>query len=329
MRQVPKEALDAWDPPAYRVDQLGKVSNARPGGLNNWGRFGPEDEKGLANLFTADRIVEAARLVKTGKRFSLGLPIGVPSPGARPAPLHLFQHATGDSVLGDPGMFPGQQVSDDYIVMALQATTQIDGLCHVAVDDTMYNGFWGGLVAGGHGARRLGVHNFADGVVGRGVLLDVARHVGVDRLDDGFSIEVGLLDEVVRAQDVQIEPGDVVLLRTGYLEWWYAQPTPPGIESLLCGGLSPDTLPWLAEHDVAMVGADTVAVEVIPWRGDRPLPFHAGAIRDLGMLLGELFDLGELADDCERDGAYEFLFVACPLPVVNGAGSPINPVVVK
>jgi kynurenine formamidase len=329
MRAVPDEPLTPWEPPQYRVDSSGKLEGARPGTPNNWDRFGTDDQAGTANLFTPDRIVAAARLARTGKRFTLGIPIGPPAPGARPAPLHFFRHSTGDTLLGDTGMFPGQQISDDYVVMALQGTTQLDGLCHVAVDDSMFNGYWAGLVTGGTGARRLGVHHFAEGLVGRAVVLDVARRVGVDRLDAGFGIGPDLLDEVASSSGVEVRAGDVLLVRTGWLEWWYAQPSPPGPEGMLCGGLTAACLPWLAERDVAMVASDNVAVEVIPWQGEQPLPFHAGALRDLGLPLGELLDLGPLAADCADDGVYECMFVACPLPVVNGAGSPINPLAIK
>ena len=222
MRAVPDEPLVPWQPPAYQVDGSGKVAGARPGEPNNWSRFGDDDQRGLANLFTPERVADAARLVRTGKRFALGLPIGPPSPGVRPPPLHLFRHSTGDTVLGDTGMFAGQQISDDYLIMALQATTQLDGLCHVAVDDSMYNGYWAGLVTGGHGARRLGVHHLAEGIVARAVVLDVARHVGVDRLEGGFGIDPELLDDVAGAAGVEIGAGDVLLVRTGWLEWWYA-----------------------------------------------------------------------------------------------------------
>ena len=221
------------------------------------------------------------------------------------------------------------QASDDYLVMALQAATQLDGLAHVGADHVLYNGFWAGLVTATTGARRLGIHHLADGVVGRAVLLDVARHVGVDALDPGFAVGPDLLDATAAAQRVDVGVGDVLLVRTGHLGRWYAGDKAAvgrGAEP----GLSVDTIGWLHAHDVAMVAADNVAVEVNPAEpGHRWIDFHVGALRDLGLLLGELFDLDGLAADCAADGVYEGLFVAMPLPVVHGVGSPLNPVVIK
>ncbi|TMK66687.1 MAG: cyclase family protein [Actinobacteria bacterium] len=321
MRPVPEPVVPAWSPPAYEVDGDGKVVGAQPGSPNNWGRWGDHDQRGTLNLITPERIVAAARLIRTGKRFSLALPIGLPSPAGRQPPIHLIRATTGDSVLGAPGL----QFSDDWIVMALQASTQLDGLSHIGADDLLYNGFWGGVVTAREGARRLGIHHLADGVVGRGVLLDVAGHAGVARLAREEVIESDRLEEVAQAQGVAVMPGDALLVRTGYLGW--AMETgerEPNREP----GISRQAVPWLAERDVALLATDTPAVEV--WRDtsdDRPL--HVRTLRDLGLLLGELFDLDELAADCAADGVYEFFFAAMPLPVVNAVGSPLNPVAIK
>src|SRR5687767_5600766 len=172
MRDVPDQPLQPWVPPTYTVDEHGKMSGARAGEPNNWGRWGEHDQRGTANLLTPERVAAAAALVRTGKRFSLGLPIGGPAtPGYRAEPLHLFESTTGDKVLGEAGL----QYSDDYLVLNLQATTQIDGLSHFGAGGRLYNGFWAGVVTSHSGAKRLGVHHLADGIVGRGVLLDVAR----------------------------------------------------------------------------------------------------------------------------------------------------------
>jgi kynurenine formamidase len=323
MRDVPDPPLRPWDPPSYRVDSEGKVVDAAPGTPNNWGRWGDDDQRGTFNLFTPERIAAAAALIRTGKRFSLGLPVGgPPMPGYRSPPLHFFNATTGDIVLGERGI----QYSDDYVVMALQATTQLDGLAHVGADDLLYNGFWAGLVTARSGARRLGVHHQADGIVGRAVVLDVARHVGTEPLEMGFAIGPDLLDETAAAQGVSVGAGDVLLVRTGLLGWLLEGNSVHRTEP----GLSPRCAPWLAEHDIAMVATDTLGVEVLPpEEGQPPLGLHVSALRDLGLLLGELLDLDELAADCAADGVYECFFVAAPMPVVNGVGSPINPIAIK
>ncbi|HZN15110.1 MAG TPA: cyclase family protein [Acidimicrobiales bacterium] len=318
MRDVPDGKLKAWSPPQYEVDANGKVVGAVPGEPNNWGRWGDDDQRGCVNLLTPERIAAAATLARTGKRISLGLPIGGPTkmPGYRPPPLHLFGETTGDFVLGDGRL----QYSDDYVVLALQATTQLDGFGHVAGGDLLYNGFWAGLITASSGARRLGIHHLADGIVGRAVLLDLA--VG-GPLPGGHAIEADELERVAAAQGVEIGPGDILLIRTGHLGWLLEGNN----ETAGAPGLTYRALPWLHERDVAMVALDNVAAEVLPPEG--PLPFHVGAIRDLGMMIGELFDLDALAADCAADGVYEMFFTAPPLPVVNGVGSPLNPICIK
>src|SRR4051812_25398164 len=236
MRDLHDAPFPGWMPPDYTVDTDGKVVGAQPGTPNNWGRFGAHDQLGTANLCTPERVAAAARLVRSGKRFSLGLPIGRPTPGGyRAEPLHMYRFAAGDGVLGGGvgGDHGGRssQTSDDYVVMALQASTQLDGFGHVGGDHTLYNGYWAGLVTAGAGARRLGMHKLAaQGIVGRCVVLDVARHVGVERLDAGFAIGAEELDATASAQGTSVEPGDIVLVRTGQLAW-KARQRPGGAEA--------------------------------------------------------------------------------------------------
>lgn len=332
MREVPDAPFPGWDPPEYRVDDAGKVVGATPGAPNNWGRFGAHDQRGTANLLTPERVARAASLVRAGKRFSLALPIGPPTPGGyRAEPAHLYRFAAGDGVIGGGRGGARYQVSDDYIFMALQASTQVDGFGHVGADATLYNGYWAGMVTAAGGARRLGIHHLADGIVGRAVLLDVARSLGVDHLEPGFPIGPDELDGAARAQDTTIEPGDIVLVRTGHLGWKYGLSAgDPAAASRHEPGISPRAIPWLHAHDVAMIAVDNAACSVVPPEpGDEFLTFHVAALRDLGLLIGELFELDELATDCAEDGVYDGLFVAAPMPVVGGSGSPLNPIFMK
>jgi kynurenine formamidase len=332
VRDVPDPPFSGWDPPDYRVDADGKVVDAVPGAHHNWGRFGDLDQIGTANLLTPERIAAAAALVKTGKRFSLALPIGPPTPGGyRSEPLHFYGMAAGDSVLGDGRGSDGFPVSDDYVVMALQASTQIDGFGHVGGDATLYNGYWAGLVTATGGARRLGIHHLARGIVGRAVLLDVARHLGVDRLEPGFPIGPDELDGTATAQGVAVGAGDIVLVRTGHLGWKMGlAPTDPDTRSRHEPGIAIGAIPWLHDHDVAMIATDNAACQVVPAESGAPfLTWHVAALRDLGLLVGELFDLDELAADCAADDVFEGFFVAAPMPVVGASGSPLNPIVIK
>lgn len=333
MREVPDVPFDGWEPPSYRVDANGKVVGAAPGERNNWGRFGELDQIGTANLLTAERVAAAAALVRTGKRFSLGLPIGPPTPGGyRSEPLHLYNFAAGDGVLGGGRGGANYQVSDDYVVMALQASTQLDGFGHVGGDSTLYNGYWAGLVTATGGARRLGVHLLArQGIVGRAVVLDVARHLGVEHLEPGFPVGPDELDGAAGAQGVAVEPGDIVLVHTGHLGWKLTlAPGSAEAASRSEPGISTRAIPWLHDHDVAMIATDTAACSVVPAEaGDDFLTWHVCALRDLGLLVGELFDLDELAADCAADGVYAGMFVAAPMPIVGSSGSPLNPIVLK
>jgi kynurenine formamidase len=333
VREIPDVPLQGWEPPEYRVDADGKVVGAQPGERNNWDRFGPLDQLGTANYLTPERVAVAAALVKTGKRFSLGLPIGPPTPGGyRSEPLHFYKFAAGDGVLGGGRGGPKYQTSDDYVVMALQASTQVDGFGHVGGDHTLYNGYWAGLVNAASGARRLGIHRLArHGIVGRAVLLDVARHLGVAHVEAGYGIGPDDLDAAATKQNVEVRAGDIVLVRTGHLGWKVSLPAnSPDAQGHQEPGMSLRAIPWLHDHDVAMIAVDNAACEVVPAEsGSRMLDFHVAALRDLGLLIGELFELDELAADCAADGVSEAMFIASPLPVVGGSGSPLNPIVIK
>jgi kynurenine formamidase len=213
----------------------------------------------------------------------------------------------------------------------LQASTQLDGFGHVGADGTLYNGYWAGLVTAAGGARRLGVHHLANGIVGRAVLLDVARHLGVTHLEPGSPVGPDELDGTAATQGVDVGPGDVVLVRTGHLAWKLArEPGGPDATSRHEPGISTRAIPWLHDHDVAMIATDTAACSVVPPEpGDEFLTWHVAALRDLGLLVGELFDLDDLAADCSADGVFEGLFVAAPMPIVGASGSPLNPLVLK
>jgi kynurenine formamidase len=318
-----EEPLQPWRPPTYSVDGNGKVIGARPGTPNNWGRWGPLDQIGTLNLLTPEKVAEGASLVRTGERFSLALPIGrgVGNPGSRPEPLHLFAATTSDWLLGDLGK-SRIQYSDDVVIMSLQASTQIDGLAHIGSNDTLYNGYWAGLVTASSGARRLGIHHAVTGVVGRAVLLDVAADYAGECPS---RITPDILDDVARRQKTDVRAGDIVLIRTGYLQRWLTT----GNVGTVQPGVTPEVADWLSDRDIAFLGADNRAVEVLPSGSDDVVPFHVRALRDLGMPLGELIYLDDLALACWASGVFEFFFVASILPIRCAVGSPINPIALR
>ena len=295
--------------------------------VSNWGRWGPDDEIGTVNFITPEAVRRGAACVKRGDVFSLGLPLGADGPQlgthGRMNPIHLMSALEGRvSAEGD------FRYSDDIVVMPLQCATQWDSLAHVYYDGQLYNGFPATAITAA-GAARNAIDRVGAGIVSRGVLLDVARLWGVDRVAPGVAIKPTDLDTAERAAGVRVGTGDVLLVRTGHLAVFKVDRDREGYLRRM-PGLGAACVEWLHARQVAAVATDTVAVEVIPWEDPAvPLPVHLLCIRDMGLTLGEMFDLDELAADCARDGVWEFLFSAPPLKVTGGVGSPLNPLAVK
>ena len=297
--------------------------------LSNWGRWdadGVRDERGTTNLLTPERIAAAAGLVTDGKVFDLGIPFDRNGPqpgGGRINPIVLMAETGADQ--NRPGAF---HYADDYVFMPLQSASQWDGLAHVYYDDRMYNGFPTDAVTP-HGARHCSIDKQAKGLVGRGVLIDVAAAKGVDWLDLGYAITPDDLDAALARQRTQVRAGDIVAVRTG---WRRKFRTDGDAKAFMAGepGLGLECCDWLHDRDVAAVCSDNWAVEVLPGQVDgEVMPVHMVLIRDLGMTLGEILDFEELAADCAADGRYDFLLCAPPIKFTGAVGSPINPLAVK
>jgi len=298
------------------------------GRLSNWGRWGGDDQRGTLNFITPERIVEAARLVRTGKTFELSIPVGADGPqtglGGRVNPLHFMTVMPTD----DLHLSGGINISDDFISMPLQGATQWDSLAHVGYDDLFYNNVPVGSVMALGGASRNAIDNALPGIVGRGVLVDIARFRGVEWLQAGDAIEPDELDAVLAAQGVSVGSGDVLALRTG----WRRKAIVDGWENWMAGnpGLGLACATWLHDKEIGAVVSDNWCIEVQPSaEGTGILPLHCVLIRDLGMMLGEILDLEDLAADCAADGVWEFFLSAAPLRVVGGVGSPVSPLALK
>jgi kynurenine formamidase len=290
--------------------------------VGNWGQWGSEDQWGGFNFITPSHLVKAATLVKKGNVYSLGLPIrrsGVPCERSRNPALHLMKVDGGDYAAGatPPG---GVRAADDYLLIACHGTTHIDALAHVWTGEHMYNGFPGGLVRSS-GAHKLAIDNVR-GIVTRGVLLDVATYKGVPHLAGGYAITSADLDACAKAQGTAVGPGDVLLVRTG---WHTVFSRDPEVYHRSQPGLGTASVRWIIERNVVAVGADNIAVEVDPTEdGKSVVPIHVELIRNHGVYLIELLDLEELG----RDRVFEFMFVAAPLRIVGGVGSPLNPLAI-
>jgi len=301
--------------------------------LRNWGRWGATDELGTVNFITPAKVKAAAGLVRQGKVISLAIPFDANGPqtgfGGRVNPLHSMLQDGGDIVNGAQDFLPGLRYCDDAITMPLQCATQWDALSHIYFDGKMYNDRGPEQVTSS-GARANAITVLKDKIVTRGVLLDIPRLKGKPWLEPGEAIYPADLDAAAAAAKVRIESGDIVLIRTGQM----AQVRDRGSWGDYCGGPAPGLsltcAEWLATNEIAGYATDTWGTEVIP--NETPdvfQPLHCVAIVNMGMLVGEIFTMEALADDCAADGAYEFLFVAPPLPITGAVGSPINPQAIK
>jgi len=295
--------------------------------VSNWGRWGADDERGTVNFISPEKIRGAAACVKKGRVFSLGLRFDSNGPqigqGGRVNPQHFMTATAGLVYPHSPFRF-----SDDVVVMALQCATQWDSLAHVHYDGLLYNGHAADTITAA-GASKNSIDKQCDGIVSRGILLDLPRTAGVAKLAPGYAITPADLEAAEKAHGVRVESGDVLLIRTGHLSVFKNDVDRVGYMRMM-PGLSLRCAPWLHAREVAAVATDTNAVEVIPFEDNgTPLPLHMVCIRDMGLTLGEMFDLDTLAEDCAADGVYSFFFSAPPLKVTGAVGSPLNPLAIK
>ncbi|MDQ0000604.1 cyclase family protein [Pseudarthrobacter sulfonivorans] len=332
--------------PSYS-DLLART-DAPPG--SSWGLFGDDDDLGTLNFLTPERRIRGASLVSSGQAYSLDLPLD-----AFRQPLISHRGALQHTVFGLNEFHRDDKIDNLFP----QATSQIDGLRHFGHPDY---GFYNGadperLIAGD---PTLGIHRYAEhGVAGRGVLLDVGRYLehSGDPIDytQARSIPARVLDETARHQGVNIEPGDILLLRFGWLGHrmnQMRQDAQTGKDTLsdtplVSVGLeqSHDTAEWFWDHRVALAAADNVALEVWPatasglsvradTQGALPPSSHTGMLHRiliplLGLAIGELWQLDELAEACHADRRYECMLVATPLRLPGGVGSPSNAVAIR
>jgi kynurenine formamidase len=290
--------------------------------VDNWGRWGAEDERGALNLITPEVILRATQVCKTGKAYSLALPIkkdGVPLIPYRGAPQRYTLVNYADDQMY--AAFGADEVgaNEDVLVLASHNETHMDALCHVFYRKEMYNGFSATTMKTHTGAERLGVDKVGC-IVGRAILLDVAGFLGDEAMSGHHIITSAELEACAQAQGVAVGPGDILLIRTGWLERYLADP-----EAAAAGqpGIGMDAVNFIRDRDVVAVGADNSAVEATPFDG----PFmtvHIEILIKLGVYLLEHLVLSELA----RDRVYESLLVVSPLPVIGATGSPINPIAI-
>jgi len=301
--------------------------------VKNWGRWGPDDEIGTLNNISPEDIVNAARLIRRGKVFSLGLNFDNRGPqtglwGNRFNPIHTMLTSGVDAIAGRQDSI-GIRYADDMVTMPLQCGTQWDALGHVFFGDKMWNGYEAKLVDSS-GAQKNGIEKTRDKMAGRGVLLDVARFKGVESLEDGYGIGTEELEDCAKAQGVEVRRGDFVIFRTGQMERCLKTGVWGGYAGGDAPGLRFETADWIRRTDIAAICADTWGCEVRPNESsEASQPWHWVVIPMIGITMGEIFYLKDLAEDCAKDHVYEFFFCGPPLPITGAVGSPINPIAIK
>lgn len=341
----------------------------RPPG-STWGDWGDDDELGRVNLVTPEKVLEGVREVRAGRTFCLSLPLDFPGGTALNQRRHPPVLAPTEDMKGNAATFynvhmkdmaegDGRYVdvwADDVVTLSLQYSTQWDSLAHVGAEfdadgdgseeAVFYNGYRAGtdLVgpkrdARGDGsghvcfAHHLGLEHMAfHGVQGRGVLVDLAHHLG----HEWRGVNRKTLEEILAADRVVVEPGDMLLLHTGFatkvLEW-NRDPDPVQIHRM-CTYLDardPALLEWIDESRIAALVADNYAVEGLVGRDRNPdrhslLPIHHLCLFKLGVPLGEMWYLHELAAWLREHGRSRFLLTAPPLRLPGAVGSPTTPI---
>lgn len=304
----------------------------------NWGRWGPNDEIGALNFLTDKEVLRGVQAVKQGKVFTLGVPLarpqGDPLHPVRSQPIRTMTMDEGFYLSGRGNTFPGGlKYADDVIVMYPQGTTQYDALGHAWYGEKLYNGYDPKTTIGG--LQKCSIQPIAEhGVVGRGIMVDMARFRGKKHLDRGEGVSLDDLLAAAKKQNSTIEKHDILVLHTGWLKRYYdegpsgifpdGQFDEPGLS------YSKELVKWFHEMEIASITTDTVGSEQSNHKeSGTVVPLHAALLCNLGVIFAEIVWLHDLAADCAKDGQYTFLFAGAPLKLVFGCGSPVNPLAIK
>ena len=287
--------------------------------LSNWGRWGPTDQLGAANLITPAKRLEAVGLVTEGITVSLEHPLLIEEAEDVPLPFQRELLRVPDLTAEPPLM---GAASDRYAVSYHgYSHSHIDSLCHIHYKGQMYNGV-GRETVTEEGCENASIINLQGGIVTRGVLFDIPRLKGVPYLEPGEPIYTEDLDAWEEMAGVTVRPGDAIFIRTG--RWARRAEVGPWAVSQGAAGLHASTMPWVKARDVSFLGSD-VAADVVPGQveGVR-LPVHMLTIVAMGVDLFDNQDLEALAETAAAQNRWEFMLVAAPLAVEKGTGSPIN-----
>ena len=281
----------------------------------NWGRWGRDDEVGAVNLITAEKRLGAAALVRTGRTVSLSREFPTTPGAGNPQPSQQWMKIVPRGTGGFAADFYGTYYHG-------WASTHVDALCHTWDEHGMWNGRDPAREITFEGARFGGVHRWKDGIITRGLLLDVPRHRGEPYVRQEGPVHGWELEEIAKAQGVTVEPGDAVCVYSGREAWQAAHPDRPyGPEPR--PGLHASCLPFLRDHDVAVLAWDMM--DLTPNGYDLPWSVHA-AIFAYGVALIDNALLEPLNRVCAEERRWDFMLILAPLRVVGGTGSPANPI---
>ena len=292
--------------------------------VSSWGRWGERDERGALNHLDPERVVAASRLVRDGTTVTLSLPMNTTAADDNPEPaVHYMTtiQEDGDNASGKL-QFAKDFVGADY---HHDGHTHIDALCHVIYDGSIYNGTPAGAVTA-QGAEADSIEVLSNGLVARGVLLDIPRLRDVPWLEPGQHVFRDELEATEREQGVTVVKGDVLLVRTGHTR--RLRELGPWPTANAKAGLHPTAMPFVAERGVSALGGDGNSDTAPSSTEGVDFPVHVLALNAMGVHLLDYLQLEDLLAACERAGRWEFLFVAAPLRITGGTGSPLNPLAV-
>jgi kynurenine formamidase len=309
------------DPPPVEVttDEFSELFRS----VSSWGRWGEDDERGALNRLAPERMAEAVRLVREGISVTLSLPMNTTAAADNPEPAVHYMTSEGHDDNG-----PGQlRFATDYVGADYHhdGHTHIDALCHVAYEGLLYNGSPAGSVTSG-GATVGSIEALANGLAARGVLLDIPRLHGSPWLEPGQHVFRGDLEAAEREQGVTVGEGDVLLVRTGHTR--RLSELGPWRTADLKAGLHPTAMTFVAERGVVALGSDGNSDTAPSSTEGVDFPVHVLALNAMGVHLFDYLQLEDLLAACERAGRWEFLFVAAPLRITGGTGSPLNPLAI-
>jgi len=295
--------------------------------VKNWGKWGKEDQLGTLNYITPEKVQAAAALVKSGISVSMEIPLNTLAGPDNPNPVIHYMTTAHDV---DVGAGEGLHFATDFLGIQFHGDchTHIDALCHIAYKGSLYNGRPASEV-NSRGASVLDITTYANGVVGRGILIDVPRYRHVKWLEPGDAVTSEEIEKVEKAEGVELGEGDIMVFRTGHhrrrleLGAW-----DPGYTGDGRAGLDPYVVKWMHERKIAAFLPDGDGETVPSCVEGINYPIHPLQVTAMGMCVADSLNLEDLAKICEKEQRWEFMLIMAPLSLPTATGSPFNPIAI-